>query len=193
MKVEIITSAVGVAALILGVYLRPIIEEWFSNRQKTLEITASDNVVEIPIPDGEFTVDWHGAPIDRIVKADFRLANRTGRTLRNFALEIGPSIPPQPNNRFETYVQMDERARFIKSDGHNCRIYKFEFVEPKVVLHGFLLSNYSRRVKFCALGDVELRRRDPAGRRDVTDMWSNVAALAAIASLIVAIAALIWS
>ena len=189
----LVPVAAALAGVVLSPFLLTFVQEWFANRRKTIEVRTLDDITEFTPPSDKIIIDWDGDNVKSLVKVGFQIANTTGRTLRNFKVEVGPDRDPSAADKFQTDIQVDDRARFTKQPGTSFDIYEFEFVENNVILRGTMLSSYARRLKFCGLGDVELRRLDPLSKRDSAHAWERMQIWAALASVAAAVAALIGS
>ncbi|HEV7660946.1 MAG TPA: hypothetical protein VGO55_13990 [Allosphingosinicella sp.] len=153
----VLTASAGIGGVLLGTFLRPLVEDWFALRRKTLHVVIHESS-EFQAPHESVVLSWHGEDLHRLIQTGFRLENRTGRTLRNFRVEIGASSPAKDRQIHAIYLQPDSRARYsIDEDGEKS-IVEFELLEPKARLSGSMLSNYTDKIDFSCLDDVEIRR-----------------------------------
>ena len=182
-----ITAGAGIFGVILGTIARPYFEEWFARRKKTLHVVVYEPS-EFRTPHDSVVLSWHGESVHRIVQSGFRLENRTGRTLRNFRLEIGAKIIARDDQLHSVYLEESDKARFSADNDDLRTQYLFELMEPNATVSGSLLSNYSVDLQVIALDDLELRRITPSTKyglgRIVEGFISGAgAAMAAIALL----------
>lgn len=157
-----VTAIAGIFGVVLGTVARPYFEEWFSRRKKTLHVVINEPS-EFWAPHDSVVLSWHGETTRRIVQNGFRLENRTGRTLRNFRLEIGAKLIARDDQLHAVYLEESDRTRFTADDEGLRTHYFFEFFEPDATVSGSLLSNYSADLQVVALDDLELRRINPKG------------------------------
>jgi hypothetical protein len=156
-----ITAGAGVFGVVLGTITRPYFEEWFARRKKTLHVIVYEPS-EFRAPHDSVVLSWRGEPTDRIIQSGFRLENRTGRTLRNFRLEIGANVAARDDQLYAVYLESSAKARFSSNNSHLSTQYLFELMEPNAMVSGSFLSSYPVGLQVIALDDLEIRSVIPA-------------------------------
>jgi len=182
---------IGLAGVIIGALLRPIVDNYFELRKKTLRINLSENKVETLPAHDAMKITWEGRVISRIIRYRFSISNKTGRTLRNFAirLELVDKMRVQ-DEEFVLSTSILERsgAKFeeVATDGTERRLYKFEYFEPNVNLEGFAVSNAEGELKFTTPDDLEISTKhgqlNPSGAKTVERLLVTLAAFLVMAA-----------
>jgi hypothetical protein len=153
----IITVAAGVFGVVLGALLRPIAEDWFARRRKTLHVVI-DFVNVVKTPHESVKLEWRDHKIDKLVVFGFKVKNRTGRTLRNFALELSLQSTPSEADFAYITLQGDRSARFeeVRNTGTSAE-YKFQYIKPKGSASGSVVASYQSALSAFTMDDYEVK------------------------------------
>jgi hypothetical protein len=150
--------------VIIGALLRPLLDNYFELRKKTLRVDLSAGKSESILPDDAMKIIWGSRTFSRLVQRPFTIENRSGRTLRDFELRIDlldqSSLPDGEELLFEVVMSEHQSARFENVTNTNstrpANTFSFSYAEPKSMVHGFAVANCDGVLKFTSPSDLEI-------------------------------------
>ncbi|WP_126175029.1 hypothetical protein [Tsuneonella rigui] len=187
--VPLIAAGIGFSGLLLGLVLRPIAEEWYSRRKKTLHIRVSEPSV-FRAPHEKVLLKWEDETLSKIYQTGFTISNLTGRTLRGVSLEIQAPKPVGDKDFYSVYLSEGGGCRWDELDADaEGSLFEFEYIQPKASIQGSMISTYTDQIEFVSHDDFEVRvipYKPNSGWQRYLAGAASAAALASFSSALVA-------
>lgn len=152
------------AGVIIGALLRPLLDNYFELRKKTLRVDLSAGRSESILPDKHMQIVWGTRTFTRLVRRPFTIENRSGRTLRDFLLRIElldqAGLPAGEDLLFEVVMSEAHSTSFENVTNANAMRpangFKFAYFEPKGKVHGYAVANCEGELKVTSPDDLEI-------------------------------------
>jgi hypothetical protein len=93
---------------ILAAYLKPMFDDWFAQKRRTIEIKWKD-IYETKTPHESVKMEWNDHRFQSLHTANFVITNRSGRTQRDFA--ILAKVASKPTISDFAYLALQENDR----------------------------------------------------------------------------------
>ena len=154
-----VSLIIGIAGVVVGTFLRPIVDDWFAQKRKTLHIFVTDIPVTFHPPSAEMQVSWAGVDVDRIIITNFSFRNKTGRTLRNIRVEAKPGSGDAEHN-YEIVIDDLQKAKMDVDEDSDAVVFVFDYIEPGATIKGRMISDQTSDIISAGLSDIEIRRTE---------------------------------
>ncbi|WP_155805989.1 hypothetical protein [Erythrobacter litoralis] len=155
--VPLIAAGIGFSGLLLGLILRPWVEEWFARRKKTIHVRISEPSV-FRAPHEKVLLKWENETLSKIHQTGFTVSNLTGRTLRGVSLEVQAPNPIGKKDFYSVYLSEGSGCRWEEVDYDAAgSLFEFEYLQPKAEVQGSMISTYTDQIEFVSHDDFEVR------------------------------------
>lgn len=180
---------------IIGALLRPLLDNYFELRRKTLRVDLSAGRSESILPDKHMKVVWGTRTFTRLVRLPFTIENPSGRTLKDFLLKIElidqSGLPAGEDLLFEVLMSAAHSASFknvtTAKAMRPANGFEFDYVLPKGKVHGFAVANCDGELQFTSPHDLEIAtvrvQRYRLGAEQVQRLLAGFSLMLAIATL----------
>jgi hypothetical protein len=154
--VPLIAIPASVFGVVLGVLLRPVVEDWFAQKRKSIHVVL-DDPGEIKTPHETVKLEWRNHKIDRILTLQFKILNRTGRTIRNLDIFVNLPNKKKVNDfayvAFESSKTSDFESDFSEGESTKISIRRLDRGSQIV---GSVISSYSSDISVFTEQDYEI-------------------------------------
>jgi hypothetical protein len=192
----LLTAGIGVIGIIIGLFLRPLVEGAFERKRKTLHFETSEAPTSIgKFPMQGMRMSWHGHEFEEWNVKTFNFYNRTGRTLRGVELKFFKTDNETQNE--EKYKLFDcvffdhpsAPMDYLESENNWCGVI-IEHLPPKCFIRIDVVDTFSGPVSVISPSDIELAKIDRESRYINSKVVENISAGAAAAAIAAALASM---
>lgn len=154
-------ALIGLLGVLIGVVLRPFVEELYARRTKTLILLLNDDQRKLTAPRGSgLGLSIGSRPVDNLYYRTFALKNKTGRTLRDFQLEFEMRFDRGAISKTHFEFDTSEGSIILKDEGpagSELFVFSVRRCDRGQVTSGRILSTHLGIVKCRANNDLEVK------------------------------------
>ena len=184
-----VTVGAGVFGVVLGAILKPMVEDWFNERRKTIRISY-DELNVIKTPHQSVSMEWNGHKFFSLKNMSFDIKNITGRTQRDFTIDFHVIAKPTANDF--SYIAMEKsdgvRFEFAVQEGTDFQL-KMEHLPVGASLTGAMISSYADNFTASTKDDFELKMTNRSKAAQRVQFFTGLGAAAGLGGLASALAA----
>ncbi|RRQ52179.1 hypothetical protein D7D48_04740 [Sphingorhabdus wooponensis] len=177
--------AATVFGVILGAFLKPLLDQWYERKKKTVKIML-DKPISLVTPHQDLKFQWQAHSFGELINSPIEIRNASGVTLRKFTIKFeAPAKPTEKNFGYFGITESDGcRIKDFQAENENWDLV-IEHFERNGFIKANLLSDYARSISVHTMDDIELSV-NIGGLNSKTEMFLRMLCISAVSTFAIA-------